>query len=125
MYADNFGGHKLRPSSYSHIQFYFLPPNNAPAHKAKVNLEWFKSQKINVMDWPAQSPDSNPIENLWVSLSRMVYSGGKQYDSKEELKNAITRCWALITSKETKPLIESMQNRVFELIRLNGLKTHY
>ncbi|CAF4257351.1 unnamed protein product [Rotaria magnacalcarata] len=39
--------------------------DNAPIHQLKVNLTWFKSQKINVLPCPSLSPDLNPIENLW------------------------------------------------------------
>jgi transposase len=37
------------------------------------------------------SPDLNPIENLWGDMSRVVYSGGKQYSSIEKLKEVIMR----------------------------------
>ncbi|CAF2084350.1 unnamed protein product [Rotaria magnacalcarata] len=39
--------------------------DNAPIYRAKINLTWFKSQKINVLPRPSLSPDLNPFENLW------------------------------------------------------------
>ena len=63
--------------------------DNAPAHTAKATKDWFSEQKIPVLDWPARSADMNPIENVWVMLSRDVYADGKHYDDLEELQEAI------------------------------------
>ncbi|KAL1261076.1 hypothetical protein QQF64_008903, partial [Cirrhinus molitorella] len=37
----------------------------APAHSAKATSTWFKDHGIPVLNWPANSPDLNPTENLW------------------------------------------------------------
>ncbi len=44
----------------------------APAHSAKATSTWFKDHGISVLNWPANSPDLNPIENLWGIVKRKM-----------------------------------------------------
>lgn len=55
--------------------------DNAPVHRARVVSNWFDEKNIEAMQWPALSPDLNPIENLWGIISNRIYSNGRQYTS--------------------------------------------
>ena len=73
----------------------------------------------------ANSPDLNPIENIWGILLRRIYAENKQYQSKEELKQAIQQAWEDLDQETIDNLILSMPNRLFQVINRNGGPTDY
>jgi hypothetical protein len=77
------------------------------------------------MKWPARSPDLNPMENLWGILVRRVYADGRQFVTVGDLKAAIREEWTKIETEVLRRLINSMQDRVFNVILKNGGQTKY
>lgn len=114
----------------SHLKPYiqqgeFLVQDNAPVHVSLSTREWLKDNKIVVIDWPAHSPDLNPIENVWALLAQIIYANGKQYQSISELKEAILLAWQSIQPHVLNRYVESMNDRVFQCISNKGSYTKY
>lgn len=104
---------------YRRIHFTYQQ-DNATIHISRASLAWFADKHISLLSWPARSPDLNPIENLWGILVRQIYANNRQYGSVCELKTAIMDAWGAIDKQIIQNLVNSMHERIFQLINRNG-----
>lgn len=104
---------------------FIFQQDNAAIHASKHTKGWLASKKFDVLAWPACSPDLNPIENLWGILVRRVYLNGVQFESVEALKIAIAEEWDKIEPGLLQNVIESMKNRIYDLIGNKGKEVNY
>jgi len=99
--------------------------DGASVHRSKLTTAWLTKKKIETIKWPAHSPDLNPIENIWGILTRAVYANGRQFQNKVELKEEILKQWSLISPEQLSNHVESMTDRVIEVIKKDGACTKY
>lgn len=104
----------------------FIPmQDNARPHVARRVTEYLNETHINKMDWPARSPDLNPIEHVWDYLKRKRKDRNQAPITLLELRAAIQEEWQRIPQDFIKTLIESIPNRLQEVIRNRGGNTRY
>lgn len=99
--------------------------DNAPIHDSEYTHQWMQGEGIQVLPWPACSPDLNPIENIWGMLVRKVYQGGRQFDTVKQLEAAIYRAWADLDVQYMQKLIDGMRRRLVKVIKKEGAQIGY
>lgn len=98
--------------------------DSAPAHTSRLVQSWLKENKMKVLEWPGNSPDINPIENLWMLVKRKV----RNYKPKnmQELMYFIKRIWVMeVTPDLCNRLVSSMPKRLELVIKNKGYPIKY
>ncbi len=95
----------------------------APAHTAKSIKSWLNDHGVGVLDWPAYSPDLNPIKNLWGIVKRKIRN--KRPKNADELKDTVKETWAFIPPQQCHKLITSMPRWIEAVIKAKGAPTKY
>lgn len=91
--------------------------DNDAKHTAKATRAWLQNNNINVLTWPSQLPDMNPIENLWRTLKNQIC--GKRPKNLSELK-VFAEEWSKIPTKSCQALVESYRNRLRAVVANEG-----
>lgn len=97
--------------------------DNDPKHRAAIVTNWLNRCRVERLKWPSSSPDMNPIEHLWDEIERRM----KKHQPKnvQELKDSLVRVWEAVEGEVLKKLVDSVPNRLNELIRMKGYPTRY
>ena len=99
--------------------------DNDPKHTSKRATQWFEDNNIQVLVWPAQSPDLNPIEHLWVHFKKKLQGYSTPPKGVHELWERVVEEWNQITPETCQNLIESMPRRIQAVIDAKGGHTKY
>ena len=99
--------------------------DNNLKHTCKKVKKWIENQELEILDWPAQSPDLNPIEHLWFHLKTKLREYEEAAGGVEELWRRAEIEQEKIPKEKCQKLIESMPRRVAVVLRAKGGYTKY
>ena len=97
--------------------------DNDPKHTSRSTQKWFWDNKINVLPWPSQSPDLNPIENLWAEWTRAV----DKFKPKnvKDLERICIEEWSKIPPDVFFNLVKHYRKRLHDVSLARGGGTKY
>jgi len=110
---------------------WYFQSDNDPKHTAELNRLYIESKvkefdgRLAVITWPSQSPDLNPIENLWDYIKGKISRRKRKPCSLTELFQFIQEEWNKIDDNYIQSLIQSMPTRIAEVIKARGGHTSY
>ncbi len=86
-----------------------------------------ESLDIETIPWPPNSPELNPIENLWALLKRRIRSRSPPPKTLADLRIALEEEWANLAAhpEDWRFFIESMPTRVHSVIAAHGFSTKF
>jgi transposase len=100
-----------------------LQQDNDPKHTSRVAKRFLEENVPTVMDWPSNSPDLNPIENLWAIVKRNVEI--RRPNNTCELERVMKEEWAKIPQDVINNLVGSMRKRCELIIESDGDRISY
>jgi hypothetical protein len=103
---------------------WILVQDNDPKHTSKkVKKLLDKLAPDRLSDWPSNSPDFNPIEDVWSTLDFELQKIKPK--TIPALKTALRKLWKNLDAPKVKSSIESIPRRLKECIELKGQRTSY
>ncbi len=125
--------HFMLPSAdklYGDADFLFQQ-DLAPAHTVKGTKSWFNDHGVTMLDWPANSPDLNPIWNLWDIFKRKMRNSRSNNTDETEGSIVPQQCHTLIASmphltrvcaKGSRPSIECINEHNLKNLNISVLQ---
>jgi len=97
--------------------------DNDPKHTSRLAQEFLKDHVPEVIEWPSNSPDLNPIENLWSIVKDRVEK--RMPKNLDDLERFMAEEWNNIPTTVLNNLIKSMKHRCDLVIELGGERISY
>lgn len=99
--------------------------DNAPIHRANDVKHYKEENHINCLEWPAQSPDLNVIENVWLKLKIRLQQRVEVLNTADELSAAIKDIWENLSVDYIQGLYHSIPKRLRKVLKVKGEMTKY
>jgi hypothetical protein len=104
----------------------FIVEDNAPVHSRKSTQATRVRYRINSIDWPASSPDFNPIENVWRIIKQRLRKRDRDGPwTLPELEIAVQEEWNALQPHEWNKYIDQMRERLQQGADRKGYQTVY
>ncbi len=97
--------------------------DNARPHTASITTSWLRRRRIQVLKWPACSPDLSPIENIWRIIKRKMRQ--RRPKTVEQLEACIRQEWDNIPIPKLEQLVSSVPRRLQTVIKRRGDATQW
>ena len=114
----------VRPYAGAIGDTFILMQYNACARTARLSMTFLDDEGITVMNWPARSPDLNPMEHAWDMLSRCIGQRQHPPESVQSLTDALVQEWQAIHHNDFRRII-MMPRRCQECANARGGHTSY
>ena len=98
--------------------------DNDPKHTSKMGRAFLEQHNINWWKTPPESPDLNPIENLWHELKEYLRREVKP-KTKAELVDGIVEFWGSVSGEKCRKYIRHLDKVIPRVIELGGAATGY
>ena len=115
--------HLIRNSRKQFGRRWRLLQDNDPKNKSRIVKKFLDEEVPEVIDWPSNSPDANPIENLWSVIKRRVEK--RRPSNLKELNKFLHDEWNKVDMLIINNLIKSMKSRCLALIESKGERIDY
>lgn len=120
--------HRMLPQLrawYVNIDDCFFMQDGAPCHTAKICTRYLVGEGVRLLLWPGNSPDMNPIENVWGFVKKMLAQ--QTLNTHQQLIAALIKVWIRDASllQKVQASIDSMPNRIAAVIAAKGGHTKY
>jgi len=102
-----------------------LQDDNARPHRARLVEAYKATNNINSIDWPALSPDLNPIEHLWDHLQQQINKRRPPVTTLQQLETALVQEYNRVPMRFLQRLVRSMPKRCQAVLRARGGHTSY